>query len=258
VILNTPARPQPPGEITPDVRTSPAAATEPIIIDSLTRYGGLDTHTRSLAADHPLVEAVNGVNALSGGTEIGARGRIVDPERFGPFDRRGTGLEADGASGSDPARVDRTGSRDGQLIGDQRRMVSVEGNVIGKLMSFRFTEADPHCGKVAAGRISVTLADGSPLPEWLSWRGEGMLVGEPPADLTDFDILVRIEASDGSIATTRMRVSVEDGKIVPVVERQGALEERPQLFSEQIRAASWSPSADAGNMTLAEIIRATT
>jgi hypothetical protein len=250
--------PLPPNDGTPDNRTSPQVVIEPIIIDSITRYGGLDAHTRSLATDHPLVDAVNGLKPLSGGTEIGARGRIVDPERFGPFDRQAGGGGAGGIGGTDPARIDKAANRDGLLIGDQRRLISVDGNVIGKLMTFRFTEVDPHCGKVPAGRINVTLADGSPLPAWLGWRGEGMLVGDPPDGTTDFEVLVRIEAADGTSTTTRMRISVDDGTIAPVAERQGALDERPQFFSEQIRAASWSPSADAENMTMAEIIRATT
>jgi hypothetical protein len=60
--------------------------------------------------------------------------------------------------------------------------------------------------------LSATLADGRPLPSWLSFDGRsGKLVGEPPSDRVQ-DLAIRVTArdSEGREASTMFRVKVTD------------------------------------------------
>jgi hypothetical protein len=60
--------------------------------------------------------------------------------------------------------------------------------------------------------LSATLADGSPLPAWLSFDGRsGKLIGEPPVGQS-LDLAIKVSARDsqGREASTMFRIKVSD------------------------------------------------
>ncbi len=88
-----------------------------------------------------------------------------------------------------------------------------------------------------AGTIEwkVTRADGRPLPKWLGFASDRMLMGERPANEEAIDLRVVGIRPDGSLVTNEVRIQAVTGEIQPLkIGKSGLLLHQP--FVDQIRA----------------------
>ena len=79
------------------------------------------------------------------------------------------------------------------------------------------------------------MADGRPVPEWISVDPQGLILVERPADIEEHNLRITALLDDGSSITRAVEIQAISGEIQP-----GEAEdpERAALFSEQIGAAS--------------------
>jgi large repetitive protein len=236
---------------------------EGIILDTVNNFGGLRSGTPSLSTDRPLLTAVNGVDSLGSNIELNVmQGQIVNPENFGPFSRDGASGRAHGYLN---LQVDTTLGLDGNQsaaslaasIGGIGRL-SINGQRDGDTLFINFQEVFGNGRHTALnnGRVSVTMADGSPLPSWLEWTKDGALNGTPPNGVETIDITVKAEGSDGSTMQRSFTVQMRDGSVSSLVIRKLGMNEAPPLFSRQIQESSlgFEPKGTA-DMSLVEVLR---
>jgi Putative Ig domain len=239
----------------------PRIATESVILEAVSQYGGLDGYTQSLAMERPLLTAVNGVDRLDTGIELGRSGRIIDPAALGAFPRDNLSSTSH-RNGLDHAQV--MALLNSQFSGASTHDVEsfgalVKGTIDSQQLVITFLNKDLS----AIGRDSgsgtvvvVTMPDGGPLPEWLHWNDRGQLTGTPPEGEAAIAILVQTRTSDGLTVSRTLIVNLRDGTASPLTIRKQVMDEMPPLFSRQLQLALDPGGTGApSEMSLADLIR---
>lgn len=89
-------------------------------------------------------------------------------------------------------------------------------------------------GTVENAAFGITLADGTPLPDWLKPTRQGLVIGRPPAGLAFIDLRIHGVSTDGVISDT-IRIDLHTGAILDhVSDRRTDLE--PRMFSDRMMA----------------------
>ncbi len=163
-----------------------------------------------ISADGNVVDAVDQIRQLEHGNGLGSD-RIGD-ERF----------EIRGLS-SFSLKLD-SGARD---------IVTVETFIRQQTLIIKLATDRAH-GHLEVSEWKVQRADGRPMPEWLAFTGDDLVMGERPADAERIDLRVTAILADGREVSYEVRINAVTGEIQPLgVGKRAAL---PMPFWEQIHA----------------------
>ncbi|WJH42182.1 Ig-like domain-containing protein [Aliirhizobium terrae] len=107
-------------------------------------------------------------------------------------------------------------------------------------------------GGVEEASFGVTLADGSPLPDWLKPTRQGLVIGRPPVGLQFIDLRIYGTSSDGVISDT-IRIDLHTGAVIDHVSDQRT-EYAPTLFSDSLLASMPMDMEDGSFSALARAL----
>ena len=205
---------------------------------------GLGTGSRLVSdvADSPLpvlttVESYNDFEARS--VSVAPRTGILGA--FGQLSRRGDSLAisltdsstrefvvpaaADARAGDEPVRIEAA-----LLLGTQ---------FYGGALYLDFEYRPATGSSLVATVYEVSLADGTPLPAWLSLdTASGTLSGMPPVDVDELELRVLVRLSDGDIVERLVTVSAATGDIIEFDIVASAATPGVLPFSEQVANAA--------------------
>jgi hypothetical protein len=231
---------------------TPRIATDGIILNTVESFGGLGSGSRSLTAERPLLNAVNGVSQLDSAIELDAgQGRILTPARLGLV--HGSSESHAFATGERPLGLPFDGPIDLRLSGLTR--LSIDGRMDSGILTISLRMIGGGSRTLEPARVTASLPDGSALPPWLSWTRDSVLTGSPPPGVETIDVLFRGEDSDGRPFVRQVTIDLRNGAVVPAGRRDIGQIEAPPLFSEQVRAAFAENDKPVEAMSLAEILR---
>ncbi len=92
----------------------------------------------------------------------------------------------------------------------------------------------PSPGYGGDASFTVTLADGSPLPDWLRATRQGVVIGHPPAGLPLIDIRISGTSPQGDPVADDIRIDLMNGSIMNHESDREALL-IPSLFSDELQ-----------------------
>ena len=92
-------------------------------------------------------------------------------------------------------------------------------------------------------RVTVTLADGRPLPAWLRADGKGYLVGKVPGGVESIDLAITSTFASGATSHRSVTIRTDRGTITPLAPRPQA----GRTLSHMV-AASRAASADVSRI----------
>ncbi len=191
------------------------------VLDVINQTSGDEERSQVIAVDGIVVSTVNGIAPLNGlqrlsepGTGIVRSGAATD-ERGDRFDRTqnavGRGVEALstpldflGATSIDveaAARWDAPAINIETLLRDRVLSVSIGSGA---------RPGDP------LARVTVTLADGRPLPGWLRLEGKGYVVGKVPGGVESIDIKITSTFASGVSSQRSVTIRTDRGTITPL------------------------------------------
>jgi hypothetical protein len=106
-------------------------------------------------------------------------------------------------------------------------------------------ESDPN---LYANKISVSMIDGSPLPEWLRIDDAGTLLsGEPPVGQEKLQLRIQITLSDDTVIVRYVDVNVDSGEIASLESLSDQYVAGSGLFEDKLKfeGDKFNSSADA-------------
>ena len=202
------------------------------------------------------MSTVNRINGLSGLGALNGRnglvhGEVIRIDRLHDLDsilaeRRGlgtndiqglTGFSLRFSVGNDSSSVDSSGQLILETLVRERYLIVQISNSFGLV------------GKSAV-EYRVMQADGRPLPDWLDYSGQGVLIGRHPVNIEHVRLRVTAILTDGSTVTREVEIKTISGEIQHIA--PGKRSELPSFFNEQLRTHGMlNPAQVAG---LAEAI----
>ena len=206
---------------------APVGPTTPVL-DAINQTSGDEESSRVIALDGIVVSTVNSIAPLNGlqrlsepGTGIVRSGAATD-ERGDRFDRTqssiGRGVEALSTPltflGATSIDIDASNR------GEPGPPIDIETMLRDRVLSFSIGNGT---GRVdPSARVTVTLADGRPLPVWLHADGNGYLLGKVPAGVESLDLTITSTLSSGAISQRSVTIRTDRGTIAPLVPRPQA------------------------------------
>ena len=197
------------------------------MLDVINQTSGDEERSQVIALDGIVVSTVNGIAPLNGlqklsepGTGIVRSGAATD-ERGDRFDRTsvstGRGVEAlstpSNFLGATSIDVDAAGRTDAPSINIETML---RDRVLSISVGSGAGPGDP------LSRVTVTLADGRPLPSWLRADGRGYLVGKVPGGVETIDLTIKSTFASGVTSQRSVTIRTDRGTITPLAPRPHA------------------------------------
>ena len=241
--------------------TLEGGSTSRIVTTAVSDIGQLDGLADTLAVQGIVVSAVNHVVSLSGigsaqaNSESGAvpltdirAWQIVETlERVG-HSPRGEVWDPRGLTGFSL----RINILEGVEAPEGRGQIVVESLVREKVLIVQFSNTHIDAAR-SVQEFRFSLANGSPLPNWLDRAGPDLLLGQRPANVDFVEIRVTIIFTDGSFEEKYFRIEAISGDIKPLTsQRQGGI---PPSFADQFASFATFDAQDVE--LLGSILRGT-
>ncbi len=164
--------------------------------------------------------------------QISADGNVVDAVVQIRQLEHGNGLGSD-RLGDERFEIRSLSSFSLKLDSGARDIVTVETFIRQQTLIIKLATDRAH-GHLEVTEWKVQRADGRPMPEWLGFSGDDLVMGERPVDAERIDLRVTAILADGREVSYEVRINAVTGEIQPLgVGKRAAL---PMPFWEQIRA----------------------
>jgi Bacterial Ig domain/Putative Ig domain len=238
----------------------PRISIEPVILETIGQLGGLNSASRSLQGEQPLLIAVNGLDSLDSNIQLDVMGsRIVDPVRFGDFKRNGeTASHWLRYVETDHVPLLSKLVEPASKLSPQKLLesISIESRLRGNVIDIRFIDvlSRQSINDLTLNKLRLKMADGAPLPSWLSWDAEGRLFGTSPTVQQTLDLVVEAETTDGVVHNRTFFIDLLNGKVIEKKTDSGG--DRVPLFSQQLQTYNGStPFVESNETSFVDILR---
>ncbi len=177
-----------------------------------------------MGLDPPVVDTVNTISWLGGVDFIEGEGiveTVVD-----------AASRSSGITGLDAVAIDAlTGFSLRSAAGSTGGDIVIESMVQGKTLIVKMSgEGLPNGIKWTA-----SSANGGPLPGWLSFAGDGVLIGERAADAEEIELRFTAELPDGTVVVRYVKIQTMSGEIQQL-DRSRSGWVPPRLIWDQLKA----------------------
>ncbi len=230
--------PSPDSTVTTPARPFETIVVEGLVMDTVADLGGAPSIT-PLAVEGVVLSTVNRAGNLNGLGTLGGRnglvhGEVIRIDRLHNLDsilteRRGLGTyDVQGLTGFS---LRFSLSNNSGLVGSRGQLI-LETLVRENYLIVQISNSFALVGKRAV-EYRVMQADGRPLPDWLDYTGQGVLIGRHPVDIDNVRLRVTAILSDGSSVSREVEIQTMSGEIQSLV--PGKRSELPRFFTEQLR-----------------------
>ncbi|MCB1483645.1 MAG: cadherin-like domain-containing protein, partial [Hyphomicrobiaceae bacterium] len=245
---------------TPGTDALSASSTEPysvqtsgIVVDTVERTG-LNSHASILSTERIVLDAVNSARSLNGMTElpstdsvVGFVNRAIDEQRIAEAasdlqgDLNSQSWMPDGMMGFSlhsrigEGHLDNASSLDHKLVVEA---LVRDGTLYIQLKDFTALDTGHRVDWIrrqGEAQFTVQLADGRPVPEWLSVSSQALLIGQRPANIESIDLRIVASFPDGATIIRYVSINTDTGEIEQIENRRAGLE-RPVTLSQQFAA----------------------
>ena len=177
-----------------------------------------------MGLDPPVVDTVNTIAWLGGVDFIEGEGIVETVVDATSRSSAITGVDAltiDALTGFSLRSA--AGSTGGEIV--------IESMVQGKTLIVKMSGA----GLPAGIEWTATSVNGDPLPRWLSFAGDGVLMGQRAADAEDIELRFTAELPDGTVVVRYVKIQTMSGEIQQL-DRTRSGWVPPRLIWDQLKA----------------------
>ena len=216
-----------------------------IIIDTVEGLGQIQSTTPTTAVDGIVVDTVNAIDGLGGTASLngGVGGvatsiqdidvlRAIADEADRVFGRITSDFDVHSWVGF-TLRMD-VGSLPQLGDGDTSGEIVVDTLLRKNVLHIQISNTFDEVKKGSVSGYKVMLADGRPLPEWMSVSEKGLLLGEVPADSSPISLKIMALHPDGTVTTRFVTIYTATGEVKPY---ELAMKDHAVQFSQQLQNA---------------------